>query len=485
MSVTNKHPLYLKHLARWQRSQDFYEGEDVVKSKNETYLKRTGQQLAMAAAGDGTLADEHYANYVDRAEVPDIYGPSVIGLVGLATRVPWKIEVPPVMQYLFENASCGIPLERLQPILITQGLLKGRLGHLVDTDPLDGQVRIALYNAEDIVNWKRRDSVVNLVVLQERKEKLEEDEIDFFAHDVETHYRVLRIDDGRYRVFEYSPTSNGDYNTGTEILARDNKDLTFQEGYLPFVFQGSTNDSEDPDSIPLDGMVLQCRQYYRLSADLYNDLYMSNTSTAVALGFEQDSISFLGTGSLITTTKGPSEADFKFVSTDGKGQANAMAMMDKKIEMAEKQSHRMTEKTSGVEASSTLSQKIYTKTATLRTVEIEAVAALEKDLRNIAIMHGVNPDLCTVISEFSYTDKEIDSTLMDVFTKAIVANTMPKTTNVEYAKAQGMFPDQSVEEIMGQLEEEAEEAEEKMLGMMNQPLPGDEDDTEDDEDEAA
>lgn len=216
-------------------------------------------------------------------------------------------------------------------------------------------------------------------------------------------------------------------------------------------------------------MIDHCLKYYELSADLFHDIHMSNTSTLVALGFNEDEISFAGAGAAIVSSKSKTEAEIKFISTDGKGQASAMAMMDKQIESAEKQSHRMTQQTSGVEASSTLSQRLFTKTATLRSVEEHAVAALEQDLKYIAMMKGLDPKSIKVTSQFKYSEEEVDATLLKVISDAAAIGTLPEDAAVEYAKSNGMYPDASMEELMNKIEEAQEKLAAETIGMGEPP----------------
>lgn len=477
MSVTTHHPLYDKFLKRWKKADDSYDGQDQVKRRGEVYLHRTGGMIAAEKAGHKDVADKLYSAYIHRAQLPDIYTPSVIGLTALASRKSWEIELPPAMEYLRENAGSGVPLKGMQPKLIKAGLNHGRLGHFVDSDPLDGEVRIALYDAKSVINWKEgyREGLNHpkLVVLQESHEVDTNDDI--FSHDFENHYRVLALepiyaDDlneviagWNYRVRVYTP----DDSTG-EYVVLDGDDFPmddFQEGVIPFTFQGSTGLEPDPDILPLEGMIDHCLKYYELSADLYHDIHMSNTSTPVALGFDKDDLQFAGAGSMIVTSKGPQEADFKFVSTDGAGQTAAMDMMLRQIESAEKQSHRMTQVTSGVEASSTTSQRMFTKTATLRSVEEHAVAALERDLKYIAIMKGLSPDEVSVVSQYSYTEKEIEATLLKAISDAAAIGTLHPSAAVEYMKTNGAYEEKTIEDMMGEIEAEQERLAADAVGM--------------------
>ncbi len=476
MTVTTPNPLYSKFKARWDKATDVYDGQAAVKRKGELYLHRTGGQIAAKMAGEETLANDLYKTYVHRAQLPDIVTPSIIGLTALAARTPWEIEVPPAMEYLRDNASAGITLEGMQSKLIHEGLKHGRLGHFVDTDRIDGKVRISLYSAPSITNWKEDYNRCWLVVLEEQVETGRIDDI--FSHDYENHYRVLLLERSEeidpndddvtnvswtYRVRVYTPEDeSGQY----QVLDENEFSMEgFQEGELPFVFQGSTGLESDPDIIPLEGMIDHCLKYYELSADLYHDIHVSNTSTLVAFGFEEGDLKFAGAGAAIITSKSKTDADVKYVSTDGTGQASAIAMMDKQIESAEKQSHRMTDKTAGVEASSTLSQKLFTKTATLRSVEEQAVAALERDLRYIARMLGLSPESVSVKSQYKYTEKEIDATILKAISDAAAIKTLPSDAAVAYVKSNNMYPDDTLEQLMDRIEQEVEDEAAETIGM--------------------
>ena len=473
MGVTTQHPLYTAYLHRWKRSEDFFDGEDAVKAAKTKYLKKTSQHIAIEKSATPADSENAYSAYLDRAELPDIYQSSIIGLSGLACHKKWTIEIPPAMRYLEENASSGIPLEALQGRLIQSGLKTGRLGHFVDNDPVDNRIRIALYHARSVINWKDDFNLVRLVVLQESHQTPEL--TDIFSHEQEAHYRVLRLGEeirgeieGQYIVEVYR--TQGDQ---TEFTVAETFPMDFQEGVIPFTFQGSTGLESDPDMIPLEGMLLQCRKYYQLSADLYHDIQMSNTSTLFGKGISKDDISFAGAGAAVITDN--DLADLKFVSTDGNGQDNAIAMMDRKLAAAEKQSHRMTDVSGGVEASSTLRQKIMTKTATLRSVEQQAVMALQTDLRYIAVMMGLDPMACNVTSEYDYTDEQVDAVLFGAISEAIGNGTAPEEWLYEYAR-DSKLTEMEDEEIKESLELRREERQE--LEAAATVLPVDDDDEE-------
>gem|GEM_PF-5662455 len=461
MGVTTTHPLYDKFRPRWKRSQIFYEGEDAVKAKGEKYLKKTGGQIAASLSNNPVekqAAKEAYDNYKDRGVVPEVYTASVIGLTGLACQNKWDIQIPPAMRYLEENASSGIPLEGMQNVLIHAGLTDGRLGHFIDNDPIDNELRIALYNALAITNWKNDYNSTNLVVLQELHDETEV--TDIFSHEKDTHYRVLRLDEDRYVVDLYKLNGND-----SDYAIADEFEMDYQEGMIPFTFQGSTGLEVEPDILPLEGMVIACKNYYRLSADLFHDIHMSNQSTLFAAGFSKDeNISFTGGGSIVKTTKSKTEADLKFVSTEGRGQANAIQMMDKMLELAEKQSHRLTAATNGVEASSTLRQKTIAKTASLRSVEQQAVAALEKDLRHIARWKGLDPDLCTVRSHYQYSDEQIEATLFKALSDSVAVGATPQIVLNEYGRKTRLH-EMDDDEIEAQFQAEADRAAAREIGM--------------------
>ena len=91
MPVQTTHPLYGKRKRQWQTVRDCVEGEDAIKSKNETYLPR--------ALG---LDQRQYDAYKQRARWVNYTGRTLDGLHGLIFRRD------PVIQASDEFKSSGI-----------------------------------------------------------------------------------------------------------------------------------------------------------------------------------------------------------------------------------------------------------------------------------------------------------------------------------------------------------------------------------------
>ena len=80
MSITNTHADYDKHIKTWNKLDDVCDGQEVIKSKKETYLKKP--ELFDSIKDPG--GNKRYGEYLHRAIFPGVTGRTLASHIGLA-----------------------------------------------------------------------------------------------------------------------------------------------------------------------------------------------------------------------------------------------------------------------------------------------------------------------------------------------------------------------------------------------------------------
>jgi hypothetical protein len=302
MPIETKHPQWEASIYAWQKSRDAMGGEKIVKSKNTKYLDiPTGMLTASEAPsyggvdtdsqhniseyrrnhGDDRAYDPSwhpnaaYRAYLRRAKFPDISAYTVRGLIGLAMKKTYTLELPESLAYIEDNFTIGgKSLRDFYKFAISEVLQTGRLPCVVDV--LGDKLVVVPYSAESNINWG-----FNYAVFEERRNEGE----DPFSHESKTKYMLFFIDpeSGVYFSDELS-AGEIEYPIPEEIPTYKGKTLT----RLPIVYMGSTNNDKAVDQIPIEGIVDCAIQIYRKSADLSQSQYMSCNPTLVGIGVDAE-----------------------------------------------------------------------------------------------------------------------------------------------------------------------------------------------------
>lgn len=175
--------------------------------------------------------------------------------VGSVFRLPPQMTVPPQLDYLKENANgAGMTLEQVAKGVITDLIETGRYGMFVDYSTA---AKIVTYSAKACTNWEVNDEGrLSLVELEMTNEKVK---------------RLYLDENGIYTVavFTEDEESEGLTMIGKPIQPTKADGSTFKE--IPFIFVGATDNSPDPDEMPLWPIVDVTQGHYQNSAD-YEDL---------------------------------------------------------------------------------------------------------------------------------------------------------------------------------------------------------------------
>jgi len=235
---------------------------------------------------------ERQEQYKKGAYYMNITGRTKDALLGAIFRHEPEAEIPPLLEYVSENADgSGQSLTQVGKEICSDIMETGRYGILADYPEapenltaeqvrvLDLRPYMCLYPAESIINVKVKTvlgkSMLSLVVLKEPL-SVEQDE---FNERLTHQFRVLRLRDGVFTVQiyddedrpvtdEYSPTAGG------ETWSR-----------IPFHIIGAMNNLPEPDMPPLYPLAELNIAHYQTTADHRENLFIHGQLT---LGISSD-----------------------------------------------------------------------------------------------------------------------------------------------------------------------------------------------------
>lgn len=388
MAVDSKRPEYIDHMDEWSQLRDTARGVVAVKRAGSRYLPMPSAFTAQADDGRAM-----YAAYQKRARFPDILDPTIAGMVGVIHRNESAIQMPAVMEPLWESCTLDhLPLEAFHRRITTEILLMGRFSILTDA-PVDGSdlPYFAGYTTETLINWA---DDLTFFDFDETSMRMDPNTFDWTE---EKAWRVLRLKGGVYTQELY-----GQDTERTGILmptARGGAPLD----QIPVVVVGPTELSVNVADSPLQGVSDASVTLYQLDADYRWQLYMSGQETLFVIGADQ-----LPTVVGASVVHGlPLNGDAKYVGPSGSGiAAHRQAMLDAK-EDAIIAGAALFESPTGRESGEALKLRYSAQTATLTTVALASAQALERSLRNVALFLGLNPAEVIVIPNLRFIDSKM------------------------------------------------------------------------------
>jgi hypothetical protein len=303
MSIDSQHKQHTEYLETWHMLRDCDKGAKAVKTRslggesNTLYGERGTAYLPPPNPTDLSSENrQRYRAYRNRANYVNFVGSTKEGLCGLVWRKELGLKLGATIDYLEQNANGdGIGLQTLVKESLSEVLLMGRQGLLVDYPPADEgltraqvqsmelQANILCYKAESILNW--RCTVVggvrklSLVVLEETLERQGEDQ---FTYEEVTVYRVLELTEGVYTQTLYDKDGKV---LVPSITPRKSDGSYWAE--IPFIFVGAINNDDAVDKPPLYDIAEINLSHYRNSADLEEASFICGQPTPVISGLTQ------------------------------------------------------------------------------------------------------------------------------------------------------------------------------------------------------
>lgn len=418
MGLESQHPLYQAKLPDWRQLRTTYKGERAVKEEQRLYLPATSGMVADGVdtqdpKGKGRQA---YAAYLRRAVFPEFVKQGVKAAIGVMHHKPASIELPEALEPMRELATLNNEsLALLLRSINEEQLVTGRLGLLLDLSiDAAGAARpyIAIYRAEDVVNWDEgerditKPESLNLVVLNESEfERVQ----DGFEWEWVDKYRVLVLGD----LMANEPSQAGAvYRAGVFR----GKNATFAQSGLmvpsiagrtldriPFVFVNSNDITPTPDDSPLLGLSNISLAIYRGEADYRQALFMQGQDTLVVIGGEEDKEYRTGAGAVLIPPVGGGDA--KYIGVDGSGLSEMRSALENDYTRASKKSGELLDETSREkESGAALRVRVAAKTATLNELALTGAFALQEILRIAAVWLGADPAQVIVTPNLDFVD---------------------------------------------------------------------------------
>ena len=453
MALDSKHPLYIERLPDWQQMEHTHAGERVVKAQGFLYLKPTsGMVQDGVMVGHTTKGWSNYEAYRQRARCPDLVRETVEALIGVMWRKPPVIEVPAVLAPMIEEATPeNESLQQLLRRLNEHQLWMGRcglFGDVIDRGARAGQPYIALYEAQDTINWDagRRDGIevqnLNLVVIDESGPE----RVRGFEWENVSKWRVLMLmtpramadeqqeeidpgsddEDGAMDPVIELADGEGIYTAGVFRESDADFDPTLmispmirgvQLDEIPFVFVNSKDIAAEPDMPPLLALSNAVLAIYRGEADYRQALHMLCQDTLVVIGStDENPQQRIGSGAKIDL---PTGADAKFIGIDSSGVPEMRESLQNDYERADAQTGKMLDTTSREkESGEALKIRVAAKTATLTQIALTGAAALARLLKILARWAGGDPNQVIVTPNLEFADEMVEGRTVVEFTTA-------------------------------------------------------------------
>lgn len=466
MGVDSKHPLYNDHIEDWHQLRDTYRGERHVKQRGRVYLPATSGMIADGIDDPSAKGWKAYDAYRKRAHFPDVVKQAVEAMLGVMHHKPPVIELPPQMEPMIERATLrGESIEMLLRRINEEQLVMGRVGLLLDVvDSSRPELPyIALYHAEDIINWDdgrldgSRVEALNLVTLEETEYERTQGQ---FEWERQAKYRVLVLGDlGENEL----PNTGAIYRVATfrdqELHWTDEAAIepqiagtTLQE--IPFVFVNSKDIEPTPDEPPLLGLSNLALTIYRGEADYRQALFMQGQDTLVVIGGEEGQEYRTGANASIAV---PIGGDAKYIGVDSQGLSEMREALTNDRAAAGRQAGELVNETSGQrESGDALRIRVAARTATLNQIALAGAFGLQEILRKAARWLGVDPEGVVVTPNVDFVD---DTMSGEELVKLITAKSMGAPISLETIHLQMEnrgISEISFEEELGRIEQEME-----------------------------
>ena len=393
MSVTSLHPeVTPERIEEWRLMRDAFNGESAIKKRGQPYLPKPS---GFDGTADPTAA---YDAYKARAQFPEIVAPSIGAMIGIIHGQEIQIEMPDAMGFLWERATNDeqpLPLEAFHRRITRHLLTQGRYGILADAPESGGDPWLNGFAAQTIINWDRGFYVL--------------DETDYvrdgFVWRELPRFRVLYLDQGRYvqQIHE-----GEDLGSVVEVTVSRLGGGALDQ--IPFVVGNARDIVPDVETPPLIGVARAALAIYQLNADYRHQLYMSGQETLVAINGEAPE--YVGAG-VVHEMYGSGESgtmpDLKYVAPSCSGIDAHKGAMEDNRHAAVMAGARMFEQTERAQESGEARRLRYaSETANLMSVALSSCGLLERSLRNVALMLGLNPDEVTVTPPADLMDHTID-----------------------------------------------------------------------------
>lgn len=419
-NLDSKHPQYAQHALDWRQQRTTFAGERAVKDGGFEFLPATAGQRADGITSAEQDGYQDWDAYKRRAVFHEFHREAVETMLGVMHNKPAQFELPAVLEPLRARATLrGESLDMLLRRINEEQLKLGRCGIMGDVVEGQDLPHIALYHAEDLINWddgEREDGVesLNLVVIDESEQVRTSDGFEW--ENVEK-YRVLVLGDlveneqgesgARYRAGEFRDKAQFDES---ELAEPNIRGRTLEE--IPFRFVNVKDVVAEPDQGPLLGLSSLALAIYRGEADYRESLHKQSQDTFVTIGLVKEDGKPLrvGAGAHVSLPSGPGN-DAKWVGVDSQGLTEQREALQNDMMRAESKSNALVEAvSSAAESGEALRIRVSARTASLNQIAWTGAFALQELLRILARWLGASEaevEKTTVTPNLDFVDERL------------------------------------------------------------------------------
>lgn len=409
MTVSSQHPQYVIKVSDWRKCRDAFEGQGAIKAAGPLYLPKLSGQT-----------DEDYKAYKTRALFYAITSKTISALLGMATQKPPVIKHPPELaSYLVDDS--GVQLYELLSTALSENLLMGRFGVLVDRPEGGGQPILAPYVAESIINW-RTDSVGNPVMVVLKESIMQQDDDDEFEQSLVTQYRVLRLIDGIY--------SQHLYNEDDQLIKSVTPtNLGKTMDFIPFYVVNPFGLGFDIQKPPMLDIVDINISHYRTSADLEHGRHYTGLPVPIVSGV--DGSTKLRIGSTTAWILPDPTAKAYYLEFTGQGLISLeKAMTEKQSQLASLSARLIGQSSNGSEAAETVRLRYMSETASLAAAVRAIEALINRVYRGLATMESLDPASISITLDKEFLDTRMSSSDLRELVNSYIGGGISKETLV-------------------------------------------------------
>ncbi len=390
--VEEKHPDYTtESINEWALMRATKKGESEIKRKAELYLPKPS---GFTMASDGGTA--MYNAYRKRAQFEEIVSPTISSLIGLAHNKETEIELPESMNYIIEKANKkGLTLNAFHQSITRNLLTTGRYCILTDAPVDGGEPILCGFIGETLINW---DEGSEFYVIDDSGPvrngfKWTDQKRHIVLELVEGKYVQKIYIDGVEAVEQIEPTA-----LGNKAMDR-----------IPFAVANALDMTPDIQTPPLIGVAQAALANYQLSADYRHQLFMSGQETLVAINGKGPTA--VGAG-VIHEMQGAEgiDPDLKYVSPTCSGIEAHKEAMQANRSTAATAGARLLEQQDGnkQESGEARGLRFTSETASLQSIVNVSAQILERSLRDVALMKGLNEDDVSVTPPKDLMDQTLN-----------------------------------------------------------------------------
>lgn len=412
MPIDTVHPSYRDRYEDWLDCRTAYEGQRAVRAAGVRYLPRlTGQ------------TDQEYEAYKKRALFYSITSKTLSALLGMAIDQPPELKYPGKMSPYFEDKS-GTQFHETLANTITEVLLMGRFGVLVDRPANGGAPFITCYPTESIINWRVNDETGALEHVVLKEGYTETSESDKYLLEEKVRYRELEIIDGQLWVTIHKPmdAKGQNFNVSTPMTITN---TGVAMSFIPFFSVNTTGIGIEPGKPPMQDIVDINYSHYRTSADLEHGRHFTGLPTPYVTGAEGN-VS-LHIGSTKAWVIPDPNARVGFLEFTGQGLASLeKALQEKQSQLASLSARLVDNSTRGSEAAETVRLRYLSETASLRTIVRAAEAFLNAVYNCISFMEGLGENSVNITLNKEFLDSKMTPAELTAWVEAYIAGGVTK-----------------------------------------------------------